>query len=152
MFSNPSNQQSFYAMKILAIETSCDETAVACLEITGPKEKPKVEILGNSLLSQIHIHKEYGGVYPHLAKREHLKNLPILLEKVLEETRYKIQMPDDLDYIAVTQGPGLEPALWTGIEFAKDLGRRWNKPVIPVNHMAGHIFSVLYPETEPLNF
>jgi N6-L-threonylcarbamoyladenine synthase len=140
-------------VKILAIETSCDETAIALLEIEGPKEKPVIKILGNNLYSQVHLHQEFGGVYPNLAKREHIKNLPILLEKTLKDAQFDLENPD-IDYIAVTRGPGLEPALWTGITFAQELSRKWNKPVIPTNHMEGHIFSVLYDlkEEENLEF
>lgn len=130
-------------MKILAIETSCDETAIALLDITGPKERPAIKVLGNNLFSQVHLHQEFGGVYPNLAKREHIKNLPILLEKTLKDAGMDSDTPD-IDYIAVTRGPGLEPALWTGITFAQELSKKWNKPVIPTNHMEGHIFSVLY--------
>jgi N6-L-threonylcarbamoyladenine synthase len=130
-------------MRILAIETSCDETAIALLDINGPLEIPDIKILGNSLISQINIHEKYGGVYPHLAKREHQKNLPIILENVLNDAGENLGNPD-IDYIAVTQGPGLEPALWTGITFAQELGKKWSKPVVPVNHMEGHIWSVLY--------
>ena len=153
-------------MKILAIETSCDETAVALLDITGPLENPEIKILGNTLLSQIPLHEQYGGVFPMLAKREHEKNLPILLKQTLESTKSqapnskqiqnsKFEIPN-IDFIAVTAGPGLEPALWAGITFAEELGKKWNKPVVPVNHMAGHIFSVLYrtetnPKSEILN-
>ncbi|MEK7227508.1 MAG: tRNA (adenosine(37)-N6)-threonylcarbamoyltransferase complex transferase subunit TsaD [Patescibacteria group bacterium] len=130
-------------MKILAIETSCDETAVALLEISGPAEKPDIRVLGNTLLSQAALHEKYGGVYPTLAKREHEKNLPILLEQTLKQANVDTECLQ-VDFIAVTAGPGLEPALWTGITFAEELGRRWRKPVVPVNHMEGHIYSVLY--------
>ncbi len=137
-------------MKILAIETSCDETAVALLEIEGPLENPDIKVLGNSLLSQAALHEQYGGVYPSLAKREHQKNLPILLEQTLREAFPSPEVQekdwDEVDFIAVTSGPGLEPALWTGITFAEELGKRWGKPVVPVNHMAGHIYSVLYQD------
>jgi len=129
-------------MKILSIETSCDETGVAILDITGDPLQPKIKIVANALLSQIAIHEQYGGVYPMLAKREHQKNLPILLEKVLDDARENPDAPQ-LDFIAVTAGPGLEPALWTGIAFAQELGKKWGKPVVPVNHMKGHIWSVL---------
>ena len=131
------------SLKILAIETSCDETAVALLEISGPREKPDIKVLGNSLLSQVALHEQYGGVYPSLAKREHEKNLPILLEQTLKQANVDARRPQ-IDCIAVTSGPGLEPALWTGITFAEELGRKWSKPVVPVNHMEGHIYSVLY--------
>lgn len=142
-------------MRILAIETSCDETAVALLEIRGAPEKPDIKVLGNTLLSQIHLHEKYGGVYPNLAKREHQKNLPILLEKTLAEAGEDKEDPN-IDFIAVTNGPGLEPALWTGITFAEQLGRKWDKPVVPINHMEGHIYSVLFrtesnPKSEILN-
>jgi N6-L-threonylcarbamoyladenine synthase len=132
-------------MKILAIETSCDETAIAILEITGQVEKPKIKVFGNALLSQAKLHEKYGGVYPNLAKREHKKNLPLLLEQALREARENPENPN-VDYIAVTSGPGLEPALWVGINFAETLGEKWNKPVMPIDHMEGHIYSVLYQD------
>ena len=137
-------------MKILAIETSCDETAVALLDINGALGKPDIKVLGNTLLSQVALHAQYGGVYPNLAKREHQKNLPLLLEQTLKEAGYDMSkarlrtIDNNIDYVAVTNGPGLEPALWVGINFAVELGKKWNKPVIPVNHMEGHIYSVLF--------
>lgn len=137
-------------MKILAIETSCDETAVAVIECTGNLPTPTFRVLGNALYSQIHIHKEYGGVYPMLAKREHEKNLPALLEQCLKEAGEDVENPN-IDYIAVTAGPGLEPALWAGIVFAENLGKKWGKPVIPTNHMEGHLFSFLFDKREPLS-
>ncbi|MBI1974249.1 MAG: tRNA (adenosine(37)-N6)-threonylcarbamoyltransferase complex transferase subunit TsaD [Candidatus Zambryskibacteria bacterium] len=142
--------RSIHTAKILSIETSCDETAVAVLDINGELEKPDIKILGNTLLSQMHLHEKYGGVYPNLAKREHEKNLPILLEKTLEQAGFpspakgKVPKAEGVDLIAVTSGPGLEPALWVGITFAEKLGKKWNKPIIPVNHMTGHIWSVLF--------
>lgn len=123
-------------MKILAIETSCDETGISILEVKGGKN-PTFKILANALASQSQLHAHYGGVYPTLAKREHIKNLPILLEQVLKKSKVK-----KFDLIAVTSGPGLEPALWTGITFAQDLSKKWKVPVVPVNHMEGHILSV----------
>jgi N6-L-threonylcarbamoyladenine synthase len=164
-------------MIILSIETSCDETAISIVEASGGLKSPVFKILGNTLFSQIDIHKEYGGVYPMLAKREHAKNLPILLKKVLTESSlYKktetkheektwkeveeitnreeglynglrealenIEKPL-IDVISVTSGPGLEPALWVGISCAQALGKLWNIPVIGINHMEGHIASIL---------
>src|SRR3989344_5082842 len=123
-------------MKILAIETSCDETAIAVLEITGAKTKPSFKLLSNQVLSQIKIHKEFGGVVPNLAMREHRKNLPIILKRALKEAG--IVKPDA---VAVTSGPGLEPALWEGINFAKDLAKKWRVPLIAVNHLEGHIYA-----------
>lgn len=110
-------------MNILGIETSCDETALAILEF----KNSKIKILQSLIASQIKIHAPFGGVVPHLAAREHDKNLPILFKKI----KYKF------DKITVTTGPGLSPCLWRGINFAKTLG----KPIIPVNHLAGHIYA-----------
>ncbi len=134
-------------MKILSIETSCDETGISIIETKGTRstssgqelQKITFEVLGDSLNSQIKIHAPYGGVYPSLAKREHQKNLPILLERTLKKAGLG---RGGIDLIAVTSGPGLEPALWTGIVFAKELSKKWNVPLIPVNHMEGHILSV----------
>ena len=123
-------------MKILAIETSCDETAIAVLEITGAKTKPSFKLLSNQVLSQIKIHKEFGGGVPNLAMREHRKNLPIILKRALKEAG--IVKPDA---VAVTSGPGLEPALWEGINFAKDLAKKWRVPLTAVNHLEGHIYA-----------
>lgn len=121
-------------MKVLAIETSCDETGIAVVkgEKTATGFEFKVE--KNALLSQAHLHAEYGGVFPNLAKREHEKNLPALFEQFKDEK---------VDAIAVTQGPGLEPALWQGIVFAEKLAKETGKPLLPVNHMEGHLLSSL---------
>ncbi len=128
-------------MTILGIETSCDETSLCLLQIDEHgNNKLKYKVLAHSTNSQIEIHKEYGGVYPALAKREHIKNLPILFEKIINDTKFKIE---NIDLIAVTEGPGLEPALWTGIVFAKELSAKYNIPIIPINHMEGHIVSSL---------
>ena len=155
------------AMRILGIETSCDETAVCLIDATGdfgPDFEWKT--LGNALISQAALHAEFGGVFPNLAKREHAKNLvPLLkealkseslaapshvpeLSKVLErEPELLAQLipfleqhgKPDIDAIAVTHGPGLEPALWVGVNFAKALSLVWNIPIVAVNHMEGHI-------------
>lgn len=130
-------------MKILAIETSCDETAISIIEAKKIGPKTKFKILGNEISSQIDIHKEYGGVFPALAKREHIKNLPLVLEKVLKQAKIrKEKLEKEIGVIAVTIGPGLEPALWTGIVFAKELSQKYKIPIIPTNHMEGHIFSI----------
>jgi N6-L-threonylcarbamoyladenine synthase len=128
-------------MKILAIETSCDETGISILKAKKTAKSLNFEVLANTLASQIEIHKEYGGVYPALAKREHIKNLPILLDKALKQAKLE-KSKNPVDLITVTSGPGLEPALWTGIVFAKELSEKWKVPVIPANHMEGHILSV----------
>ena len=128
-------------MKILAIETSCDETGVSVLEAKMTSGKASFEVLATSLASQIKIHAPYGGVYPMLAKREHIKNLPILLKRVLKKAKLE-NKKRPVDLVIVTSGPGLEPALWTGIVFAKELAESWQVPLMPSNHMEGHILSV----------
>lgn len=163
-------------MIILGIETSCDETGVSLLSITGPAENPSYQVLAAALHSQADLHAGYGGVFPALAKREHAKNLPTLIRQVLRESGLGIPQtstdgaalhcmsehlsrnPDlktgldslveeigiqGIDAIAVTSGPGLEPALWVGIAGALALGAAWNIPVYPVDHMEGHFLSVI---------
>ena len=132
-------------MRILSIETSCDETGISILECSGGIKNTSFKVLADSLNSQVKIHAPYGGVFPALAKREHQKNLPILLERTIKKAKLdKSKKPFDL--IAVTSGPGLEPALWTGIVFAKELSKKYSVPLIPVNHMEGHILSVFGKE------
>jgi len=121
-------------MKILAIETSCDDTAVAVLEGKGKK----IKILSNIVSSQEKLHAQYGGVYPFLAKREHQKNLPLVFKRAMK----KAGNPK-IDAIAVTNGPGLEPCLWQGINFARDLAQKLKAPVFPVNHVEAHILANL---------
>ena len=94
-------------MKILSIETSCDETGVALLEASGTARVPRIRVIENLVTTQIPIHRPFGGVVPNLAKREHLKNLPLLFAQLrARHPRLKF------DLITVTVGPGLEPALW----------------------------------------
>lgn len=122
-------------MLILGIETSCDETAAALAEATGGLRKPRFHILSNIVSSQVKLHAKYGGVVPHLASREHEKNLPVVLTLTLRGTKKKP------DLIAVTRGPGLEPCLWRGINFAKGLAQQFEIPIVSVNHLEGHIYS-----------
>lgn len=130
-------------MKILAIETSCDETSLALLDCSGPLSRPKFKILKHFVASQIKIHEPFGGVVPNLAKREHLINLPILYKKIFGKAPNEKRLWKQIKFIAVTSGPGLEPALWTGIEFAKALGKERKVPVYGANHMEGHLWSFL---------
>lgn len=127
-------------MIILGIETSCDETAMCLIETKNTGLELEYKVLGNIIHSQINLHSEYGGVFPMLAKREHEKNLPIIYKEILKISKIN---EEDIDKISVTQGPGLEPALWTGIVFAKELAGRLDIPIIPTNHMEGHIVSSL---------
>ncbi len=125
-------------MKILGIETSCDETSIAVLEANPSTSSGQIKVLSNIVSSQVKIHSPFGGVVPSLAAREHEKNLPVVFKKALKKSKTKIE---DIDLIALTIGPGLEIALWRGINFAKQLSLKWKKPLIPVNHLEGHIYS-----------
>ena len=117
---------------ILAIDTSCDETAVAVAR--GRK------ILSNVISSQINIHQKYGGVVPHLAKRAHQEKIEFVYQESLSRAHVS---PSALNAIAVTVGPGLAPALEVGIDFAKNLSQSLRRPLIAVNHMEGHLLSSL---------
>src|SRR3989344_2847253 len=129
-------------IKILGIDTSCDDTAISVMEIRNSK----FEIRSNVVSSQVKLHQKYGGVYPSLAKREHQKNLPVVFRKALRQAQGK---PNDIDFIGVTNGPGLEPCLWQGINFAKDLAERLKKPIVPVNHIEAHILANLINRRPP---
>jgi len=159
-------------MKILGIETSCDDTGIAVLKIKGSKN-PVFDVLSNVVSSQTEVHKEYGGVYPIMARREHQKNLVQVLgkslkkagllksseatskndEQIREINKILVRETDlqetllsflqkyekpDIDLIAVTNGPGLDPCLWVGVNFAKALSYSWNIPIIPINHVEAH--------------
>jgi len=118
-------------MLILGIETSCDETSISVV-------RDGKEILSNNISSQIEIHKEYGGVVPEIASRQHIKNISSILEETLEEAKVTL---DDIDYIAVTYAPGLIGALLVGISFAKGISYGKDIPIIPVHHIKGHIYA-----------
>lgn len=205
-------------MKILAVETSCDETSVSVLECKGGLKNPKFSILSNIVFSQVELHAPFGGVVPNLAKREHQRNLVPSLIQALEEagliylkskiSNLKSQTPrvslrgeksrvardeatkqshkngdldllnnykklqkilerepelseqlinflnkyeiPKIDLIAVTQGPGLEPALWMGVNFARAMSTAFVVPLLGVNHLEGHIFSVFLKNRENL--
>lgn len=125
-------------MKILAIETSCDETALALLNLDI--ESKNFRVFDHILYSQINEHSQYGGVVPALASRLHNKKLPVMLQEFIHRNGREI------DIIAVTVGPGLEPSLYVGVNLAKLLAETLGVPLIPVNHMHGHIFSGLLDE------
>ena len=129
-------------MKILAIESSCDETSVSIIE-DGCKD------LGTVILSQIDIHKMYGGVVPEIASRYHVENITIVIEEALLKSNLTM---DDIDAIAVTYGPGLIGSLLVGVIAAKTLAYIHNKPLIPVHHIMGHIYAnnLVKPLTFPL--
>ncbi len=125
-------------MKILAIESSCDETAVAVVEGQGDKLK----VLSNVVASQINIHRQYGGVVPEVAARHHVLNiLPVINEALFEAGLNIKTAPKKISAIAVTAGPGLITSLIVGIESAKALAYAWKLPLVAVNHIEGHIYA-----------
>ena len=128
-------------MLTLGIETSCDETSVAVVE-DGRK------VLSNVIHSQVDVHREFGGVVPELAARDHLERLPQLLDLALEKANVE---PDDLDQLAVTRGPGLVGCLLVGVGVGEGLAAAWDKPLTGVNHLWGHIYAAMLsrPDLEP---
>lgn len=131
-------------MIILGIETSCDETAVGILEIKETKAGFFIHSLSNTVASQIKIHRKYGGVVPMLASREHTKNIPIITKKALKQAfGSEKDIVSEVDLIVVTKGPGLILSLLIGVNFAKTLAWKWNKPIIGINHLEAHLFSFL---------
>ncbi len=118
-------------MYILGIESSCDETS-ASIVMNGTKE------IATVISSQIDVHKSYGGVVPEIASREHVKNITIVLEECLQKANMTMEQ---IDAIAITYGPGLIGSLLVGLEAAKTLVFVHNKPLIPVHHIAGHIYA-----------
>jgi len=123
---------------IFSIETSCDETAMALLKANGDIPNPRFKLIKSAVLSQISKHEGFGGVVPNIAKREHNLALPVMLEGFEGLAEFK-----KAEMIAVTAGPGLEPALWAGIEFARALGERTGKKVFAADHVKGHLYSFL---------
>jgi len=119
-------------VKVLGIETSCDETAVA---VVGEGNK----IITNLVASQIDVHKRFGGVVPEIASRHHVSNIKILLKETFDAVP-----PQDIDLVAVTYGPGLVGALLVGISVAKGIALSRNRPLVGVNHLLGHIHSVFF--------
>lgn len=170
-------------MILLAIETSCDETAVALVKRIRGKHV-RFEVLSHKVLSQTDLHAQYGGVFPALAKREHAKALTQLIAEALHEGGLLVERTNTyhipnterkkldtllerepemltamkvlfegiqkplVDAIAVTQGPGLEPALWVGINAALALHQVWDIPLYPINHMEGHIVASILNKTD----
>ncbi len=116
---------------ILGIESSCDETSVSIV-------KNGTEEISTVISSQIDIHKDFGGVVPEIASRHHVKNITMVLEECLKKAEMEIE---DIDAIAITYGPGLIGSLLIGLEAAKTLAFIYNKPLIPVHHIAGHIYA-----------
>ncbi|MEN9558179.1 MAG: hypothetical protein RL141_548 [Candidatus Parcubacteria bacterium] len=129
-------------LRILALETSCDETSVALLDVAGTLKKPSVKLVKHAISSQIDIHAKYGGVVPEVAARTHVAETVELLTTALGKKRL-----DAFDAIAVTRGPGLATALRVGIQAAQTLAWLSGKPIVGVNHLEGHLASAwLLPE------
>ncbi len=133
-------------MIILAIETSCDETSASIIEAELKFKREKIKILSNIISSQVDLHKRYGGVVPEVASRAHMKNIVPLTYTALKqiETKTGQSSPagilNKIEAIAVTIGPGLIGSLLVGVNFAKTLAYILNKPIVPINHLEGHIY------------
>ncbi len=131
-------------MVLLAIETSCDETAAAVVSDTGDPAKPW-RLESNVVASQAEIHREWGGVVPELASRQHLRDICGVVERALVDARIGFS---DLGAVAVTQGPGLVGSLLVGVSFAKSVAWTFGIPLVPVHHLAGHIESLVLQHGE----
>lgn len=118
-------------MIVLGIESSCDETAVALV-------KDEKEVLSSIVASQIDVHKEFGGVVPEVASRIHIENISYCIEAALKEANCTME---DVDVVAVTKGPGLIGCLHVGVQAAKALAFAYHKPLVPVHHLAAHIYA-----------
>ena len=129
---------------VLAIETSCDETGVAIVR----KDSDTFAVLADAVASQIDIHAATGGVVPEVAAREHVQVIGPLIKSVMEQAAVDSSA---LDAIAVTVGPGLMPALSVGVNAARTLAYAWDKPLVPVHHLEGHIYSALLADTNELD-
>lgn len=122
---------------ILAIESSCDETAVAIVQ-------NDTQLLANVVATQIDVHKEFGGVVPEVASRIHVENISMVLAEALKQADLTM---DQIDAVAVTKGPGLVGSLHVGVQAAKTLAWAFHKPLVPVHHIAGHIYANALVET-----
>lgn len=131
-------------MRILGIETSCDETAAAVVETTGDDARPW-SVSSSVIASQADIHREWGGVVPEIASRQHLADICGVVEGAMAEAKLS---PSDIDAVAVTQGPGLVGSLLVGVSFAKAFAAARGLPVVAVNHLAGHIESLVLEHGE----
>ena len=127
---------------IMAIESSCDETACAIV-------KDGREILSNIVSSQINVHTQFGGVVPEVASRIHVENISTVITEALHQAKMTM---DDIDAIAFTQGPGLIGSLHVGVQAAKTLAWQFHKPLVPVNHMTGHIYANRFALDHDLKF
>jgi N6-L-threonylcarbamoyladenine synthase len=138
-------------MRVLGIETSCDETGVAIVD-TSPWEAGEPAgkgLLGQALYSQIAMHVDYGGVVPELASRDHIKRVIPLINQTLKESKSTLE---EIDAIAYTQGPGLAGALLVGASVAKGLALALNKPVLGIHHLEGHLLSPLLASNANIQF
>jgi len=134
-------------MYILGVETSCDETAASIIQAN--LKTGRIRVLSNIISSQIAIHQKYGGVVPEIAAREHVLNiLPVINEALIKA---KINH-EKIDLLAVTKGPGLITSLITGIETIRTLAYTWNKPILEINHIEGHIYSTFINHLPKINF
>jgi N6-L-threonylcarbamoyladenine synthase len=131
-------------MRILGIETSCDETGIAIYD-DGNGDLPE-GIVAHRLYSQIAVHADYGGVVPELASRDHVRKTIPLIKEVLKEANLT---PADLDGVAYTAGPGLVGALLVGCSIGRSLAYGWGLPAVPVHHMEGHLLAPMLEENVP---
>jgi len=134
-------------MYILGIETSCDETAASIIQANA--RTGQIKVLSNIISSQIAIHQKYGGVVPEIAAREHVLNILPVINEALIKARVDYKK---IDLLAVTKGPGLITSLITGLETVRALAFAWNKPILEINHIEGHIYSTFIDHLTKIKF
>ena len=125
--------------QILGVESSCDDTAASVVKITNNIDNKKIEILSSIVLNQNSLHSEFKGIVPEIAARAHSERIDICTKEALKKANISVK---DIDLICVTSGPGLIGGLLSGVMFAKGLAKGLNKPIVGVNHLAAHCFSV----------
>ena len=125
--------------QVLGVESSCDDTAASVVKITNCTDNKKIEVLSSIVLNQNSLHSEFKGIVPEIAARAHSERIDICTKEALKKANISIK---DIDLICVTSGPGLIGGLLSGVMFAKGLAKGLNKPIVGVNHLAAHCFSV----------
>ncbi|MCA1829798.1 MAG: tRNA (adenosine(37)-N6)-threonylcarbamoyltransferase complex transferase subunit TsaD [Myxococcales bacterium] len=134
-------------MRVLGIETSCDETAAAVVEVSdAATERPRARALSDVVHTQADVHERFGGVVPELASRDHLQRVLPVIDEALRKSATAL---DDLDGISVTRGPGLVGALLVGVQVGKSLSAASGRPLAGVNHIEGHLLAVLLGDDAP---
>ncbi|MDO8425252.1 MAG: tRNA (adenosine(37)-N6)-threonylcarbamoyltransferase complex transferase subunit TsaD [bacterium] len=138
-------QRTSRTLRVLGIESSCDETAAAVVTVAASRRDFSFSVRSSVVASQVALHAKTGGIVPEVAAREHVGAIMPVIEQALRDSGGRRSLAASIDAIAVTAGPGLMTSLAVGVEAARSLAYAWGKPVIGVNHIEGHVLSALLP-------